>query len=525
MVNKAGFDVVAFSAESFCDALGAARHKQKPLAAKDKRQARYLLGYLDELKAKTLVIEKDYVDRDFLEDYAAYYVRCFPEYKRTCARIHCFTAEFAAEDFKKYVAGEESALQEGALQESYLGFIVVKPLPETIIGRTCLQTYDSNQRRRYPAARAHHANLFGIDLKIESTLPFQEQDSVVAACATSALWSVFHATAREFQHSFLSPVEITRAATKLFPAETRAIPNHGLNMQQMAHAIRSVELEPMLAEVSQHYLLQIVIYSYLRARIPLLLGAALYEQTAGVATQCLGKHAIAVVGYNLGAALTPIGKSALRLTSSRIDKIYVHDDQIGPFARMELNGSSLGFKEKNGSITQVNSLKGAWESSRGDPVHAVPDMLMVPLYHKIRIEWLWAFKFVSKLDEFFISLRNFDSSLEYDELEWDVYLSCVNDFKAEMRASKLLSAEERLNISLMRMPRFIWRAVAKKNDARILDLVFDATDIETGDVLVLALVYDASLRGLFTQQPGFDNDQVDTEMRKVIRKVQEHYNP
>jgi hypothetical protein len=87
-----------------------------------------------------------------------------------------------------------------------------------------------------------------------------------------------------------------------------------------------------------------------------------------------------------------------------------------------------------------------------------------------------------------------------------------------------MTLSERLAIATQSMPRFLWRAVASKNDNTVLDLVFDATDIETGEVLVLALVYDTSLRDLFSQRPGFDNDQVDAEMRKVIRKVQERYN-
>ena len=30
------------------------------------------------------------------------------------------------------------------LQKNYLGFIVVKPLPSTVVGRTCLKTYDDD---------------------------------------------------------------------------------------------------------------------------------------------------------------------------------------------------------------------------------------------------------------------------------------------------------------------------------------------------------------------------------------------
>ena len=40
--------------------------------------------------------------------------------------------------------------------------------------------------------REYKVSLFGIDLAI-NTIAFQEQDRVVSACATSALWSMYHA--------------------------------------------------------------------------------------------------------------------------------------------------------------------------------------------------------------------------------------------------------------------------------------------------------------------------------------------
>jgi hypothetical protein len=72
-----------------------------------------------------------------------------------------------------------------------------------------LKTYPQEAGRSFPATRRFTANLFGISLDIPQTLPFQEQDSIVAACATSALWSVLQATAKEFQHALLTPIEIT----------------------------------------------------------------------------------------------------------------------------------------------------------------------------------------------------------------------------------------------------------------------------------------------------------------------------
>ncbi|MGM0576174.1 MAG: hypothetical protein ACQEXJ_10640 [Myxococcota bacterium] len=159
----------------------------------------YFEEYFEYLGAQTVVVERDYVDRDYLEDFAAYYVRCFHRYPRSCARLHFFREEFDVHEFESWLGEARAELPRKLGGASYLGFIVVKPLPETIMGRTCLRSYGDTSERRYPVTVKYPVSFFGWDLAVES-LAFQEQDHVAAACATSALWSAFHATGRTFPH-------------------------------------------------------------------------------------------------------------------------------------------------------------------------------------------------------------------------------------------------------------------------------------------------------------------------------------
>jgi hypothetical protein len=48
--------------------------------------ATFFKSYFAELGAKSILIEEQYTDRDYLEDYAAYYSRCFHEFPRSCRR-------------------------------------------------------------------------------------------------------------------------------------------------------------------------------------------------------------------------------------------------------------------------------------------------------------------------------------------------------------------------------------------------------------------------------------------------------
>lgn len=94
-----------------------------------KRHRIYLEEYFTYIDARTIVLETDYTDRDFLEDFAGYYVRCFKDYPRRCARLHFFDIAFDETDFSTLLAAEATSLTTEQLQSAYLGFLVIKPLP------------------------------------------------------------------------------------------------------------------------------------------------------------------------------------------------------------------------------------------------------------------------------------------------------------------------------------------------------------------------------------------------------------
>ena len=48
-----------------------------PIGIDSKLQSVYFEGYFAAVGAKTIVVEEDYIDHDYLEDFAAYYVKCF----------------------------------------------------------------------------------------------------------------------------------------------------------------------------------------------------------------------------------------------------------------------------------------------------------------------------------------------------------------------------------------------------------------------------------------------------------------
>ncbi len=470
--------VYAYSHHKLCELL-AERAGNTVESIERKLHAVYFEEYFTTLAAKTIVVEDGYVDHDFLEDFASYYVRCFETYSRHCVRLHFFREAFTSERFADAFSGDRELY--GLLQRSYLGFIVVRPIPQRVVGRTCLATYPEEGEREFPITRSYEANLFGLRLSVAS-LAFQEQDRAVAACATSALWSVFQGTGYLFHHRIPSPAEITRRATATNPLDGRAFPaGDGLMFVQMADAVRSCELEPLWLSYTEGFFIRAVIRAYLSARIPLLLNGDIHERDDAEFARPLGTHAVAITGYrNASAALAePDGFS---LSSSRISKLYCHDDGVGPFARMEFEDGGV-----DGPVT-LSTSQAPSNTEIGTRIFK-PGAILVPLYHKIRVPFLRVYAEVRAFDNYLTALRTqldevqAPTSAEFgalSPLEWDIRLSTVNDYKTD--CLHRAGVESRRAVLETGLPRYLWLARAVHADGNGFDILFDATGLELSNL-------------------------------------------
>lgn len=481
------YEVITYSTPSLIELLAKAA-KTSVAQVNAKQHISYFHNYFSDLGASTIVAEFDYIDHDYIEDYSSYYVKCFHDYGRKCVRIHFFQHQFNKRQFSNAFRRKSRRFFK-KLGDSYLGFIVVKPLPITIVGRTCLKTYPFANERFYPITRSYKASLFGLDLQVK-TLAYQEQDQVAAACATSALWSVFHGTGILFQHSIPSPIEITKAALEKSPAEMRNLPNKGLTLEQLGHAIRDVNLDPFLVKASNEHVLKSTAYGYLRAGIPIYFSIRLVNET-----KWLGGHGVALAGYRLnGAGPRPMDGTGFLLKASRMEKIYVHDDQIGPFAKMEFDGGIAEWIDPTtGENRSSISLSSSWFGGSG---RAVPNAILIPLYHKIRIPYEVVHDMVLDFDAQIETYRPTFVQLIPQRIEWDIFLSQVNTLKDELLDSPYIQNKFRENIVTERLPKHLWRAIGILDDKPIVELTFDATDIEQGNVFIRAIPYNVDVFNL-----------------------------
>lgn len=510
-------------AELFVEASARSEGERDNHFVRSKHHLSYLQEYLRTLACASIIVEPGYVDRDFLEDFSAYHVRSFHPYAKLCTRLHFLKSPLTQEQLTKAMLRKEDAPN---LQNSYLGFVVLRPLPLTVIGRTCLRTYPATaqKQRIFPTLYRQDVDLYGIRLHVDS-VAFQEQDRDVAACATSALWSVLQCTGRKFQHAIPSPVAITGTAAATGGYDERMLPAvAGLTIRQIADTLRYVGLEPHLIPLEKHkeegetddgpsgtdesnspdadegssgtappttasriesiertrLEFKAAVAAYLRAGIPCLLLMRVTE-TTGREPERDVNHAVAVTGYRLArGAATGYGESGVMLEASRIDKIFVHDDQVGPFAKMK--------------FAEDGTLVVSWPMGGGrlSQTLARSHTLVVPLNHKIRVPFATVLKLTleigRRLDG---ALESFPGSRELlgeQPVSWDIQLSSLTDLRTEIAKSDLPDGDKR-HLLESRMPKHLWRIIATIRDGAVLELLLDATDLVQGEMLVDTVVY------------------------------------
>ena len=481
------FEIVEFS-EAKLDELLSQSSSTSLHEVKARPHTVYFHEYFKKLKASTILVERHYVDHDYREDYAGFYSRCFRSYSRDCARLHFFAEKIVASHFEMLLRGDNSKLSKHDLQrpDNYLGFIVIKPIPKTFVGKTCLLTYPEELERRFPITRDYAVNLFGIPLSV-NTIAFQEQDLSVSACATSALWAAFQGTGKLFQHSIPTPIAITQIAMTGQPSRNRALPNEGLSLEHMAHAINGIGLEPVWIDARpvNNQQLQGTIYAYTKGRIPVLLIGHINDAKTN---KTLGLHAVAVCGFKVcnSAPCLPDQKTGFLVEATRLSKIYAHDDQVGPFAKME-------FKSASGLPDWLTTSHSDSSGSQSRMKFATICVL-VPVSRSIRLPFSVIRTVVMRFDSTVETARAAIKNHPFIErFSWEIFLISVNEYKSTLLEANDVDPDTKAIALQTPMPLFLWCARLRYGQTRILDLLFDTTDIKQGQLLVKHIEYEPSV--------------------------------
>jgi hypothetical protein len=413
-------------------------------------QSDFLRNYLTELNAESIVVEDQYIDKDYLIDYCNFHARSFNDYGKYTTRLHFFSKKFTQEEFETKFLTTDFQIE---LQDSYLGFVVVKPIDykceHNFIGRTILKTYDpktynketKRKEMRHYTTFEYPVSLYGIPLKIYS-LPFQAQDSIVAACATTSIWTSLHALNKLFGIQNQSPSEITKIATSTIGYD-RNFPSVSLDILQMKKYFDLIGLETESIYVASYEgakLIPDIIKAFLSFKLPIIACMCLEKKDKNGRSIKEG-HAVVVSGYRSD-------------DDGNISRIYVHDDGICPYSSVKRVDGDKSF------LCWDNE----WKAKGYERMQLV--RFLIPLYPKIRLSFNRIYGKYSQIREK-NNKKNYLTTLSLVE---------INKYKEELLDINR-KFEDKVTILLKPMPKYNWLIRVETKDKLIADYIVDATSM------------------------------------------------
>jgi len=449
-------------AESFQGAPLVYSFQDTPSPTGNSAVGQYLYSYLTAIRARTFVKEEDYIDKDYLIDYAKFYARSFDIHKKYTTRYHFFAIKFTDDEFKEALRSGNKAFF-NRLERKYLGFVVIKPIKDIhghyLIGKTVLATYplaDGEEQRVYLRDRVN-VSLFGVHLEIEST-PFQVHDAAVGACATIACWTSLFPLTNLFGIQAYSPSEVTEKSVS-FPSDSRNFPSDGLTITQMKNYFNSIGLETDFIDpkeivgykdyTSHDDIIADAVRAHLHLGLPIIAGLDLMNDG-----KPSGYHAVVITGY--------------KHKNGNLTELYTHDDNIGPYCYVKPDPTG-----------KLHSWVNEWLESGYEEVQV--QRLLIPVYPKIRLSFsriYGVYLYYKRTSKLQIESGNLD-----EDTKIELFLTDIKEYKKFLSGMsfsttfKDKTVRDKVTTLCKPFPRFIWVFRFQCYGTPHFDYIFDGTSV------------------------------------------------
>ncbi len=406
------------------------------------------------------IVDYPYRDEDAFHDYARDYVKAFKDYSRGCARVLFFggePGEVVESNWLEKIANEKT-------RPAYLGSVVFRPTGSEYIGKTLIAP-SSSANQFIHVKQKFSTYLTGIRLDVDGS-PFMQQDLSSHACAGAAIWATAFYLHRHYGTPRYFPKQITEIASNNFELGTAAV---GLTTQQMARMLRHMGCDLHLQHVHRlehqhrpdreaiHYSLLAEIYGYVQSNIPVLLGYWFKDKNIG--------HVVMVVGHDLGKKIRPAWregqKDTFLLNSDFVSKLYVQDDQRGPYFPLEVWDDDPEFRKANhiphADIAEARSVHCLEHADSIMVLPAIAEGIHVKYAKAVEMFKQILLKYQPEIDECMQGMK-----IKEDDgvLRHRIYLQQRRRFRALIHEAKIgrrgLDPEHIKAYRTMRLPRYIY---------------------------------------------------------------------
>jgi len=424
------------------------------------------------LDCKTVVVERHYIDRDYMEDHSVFYSKSLHGYPNYCQRLHFFRSnektlrtelrrlqslDSAAPNQPQRAADALRRAHSEFAENAYLGFAVIKPLPGCPVGRTVLRPVSRNAsgyKRRFDCLCDYHAHFLGVSLHIKG-LAFQQQDIGVSACATTALWTALQRASQVERGNAATPAQITMRASQFALPFGRSMPSEGLSLDQMCVAVQSFGYSPMLFKLESPRVSRALLFGSINSGIAPVL----------ILSNSHLRHAVTAAGM---AVLTdkqlPTDSALAQNEAHALTGLYIHDDRYGPYLKADI-------------VETHSSLSLRMELAGGGREEWSLTHILLPVYPKVRLSFAQLDTAGLRLTSDVQGFRSLGDPSR-SGLRWSSRIIRSHRYVEQLMHEPRTRDVARTVAESVRLPRYLAVISLEANDLDRSDVLLDTTSTE-----------------------------------------------
>lgn len=287
--------------------------------------ARKIIGGMSDA-IKAVLIERNYIDKDYRSTYYNFYAKKGQHYREDCVRLHFFDETVTFDDKALKLSCPEG---DERLTDHYFGYMVLRPTGAATIGRSVVSPDVRSGADRYVITAPHKVHLLGYKLIVQG-FPSMDQHVDISVCAHAACWSVLRHYSERYNvyREFLTH-DITMMAQQFDPGGL--IPSKGLEVTHAERVFQEAGTFPVLVARELNNTGDLSFYrqlaAYVESGFPLF--AAMHTQG----------HAIAVVGYQWRVPVNT-GIPGMRYSWDEFRSLAVIDDNHLPYHSIPVAGGA-----------------------------------------------------------------------------------------------------------------------------------------------------------------------------------------
>ena len=449
--------------------------RKYPLYFQEPERIKEIIYLFDTKKSDlvTLIIESDYVDRQYRDSYYSYFSQKYSNFERNCIRLAFFEGEVKYRDFM----ADMPKLKKNLL----IGTIVLRPLSVGNIGHSLLNP-QKLKINGYVQTCKFKVMICGRKFFIKA-FPYLTQDNETMTCAETALFNLIRYYSEKYcEYRILMPSEILKTLED--SSYERVLPSQGVDDPCMAKVLQAGHFHPRLYryEDEGEGNFEELFYTYVESGIPFILG--------------LPQHAVICIGHGpvdfkmdhhkLSEIITydifEDKKVYYICTGRLVDEYIFMDDNQAPYIMSTIDKLTIRYYENSDMIYKDYEEEISGEDIENDlgntqlqdqtsySEETIPgmkkqfDSLLVPLYKRIFLD---ASRARSIFDDHFLHNPDFLEKIReaYDDITWGanednpfvwrIYLASSNSYK-DFKCKTVLNFDSFQYYSNQPYPRFIW---------------------------------------------------------------------